>query len=317
MELEKQKITRWKIKDEKLAPIEITTIENEGTKPEFSLHLSDITLTLPEFIQYMDYLNHIRTLFDPSNSNPDPMENPINQEDNSALLSSSNIIPLTLPKTVDIPEIFIFAPTGLCLFHFEFYRRPNPNPLNQNLISGLFTAINIFADRMGWKDGLNLIRADNVEVRFHKGESIIIAVLSNREMKINYLIEPILEDLAIELTSTFEKEYQEVLDLTVSSGISNPNQFSTFSNSVDRIFITFRKQTFELYQKLILHEAMYFEIPTDKCTRLIHQLSEGRSVVNELGELMKKYPKIKLAIKKINYEQRALWNLFKTPIYDV
>ena len=62
---------------------------------------------------------------------------------------------------------------------------------------------------------------------------------------------------------------------------------------------------------------MYFEIPTDKCTELIHQLSEGRSVVNELGELMKKYPKMRLAIKKINYEQGALWNLFKTPIYEV
>ena len=213
LELEKQKRTRWRIKEDKLSPIEITTIEDVGKKPEFILHLSDITLTLPEFIQYMEYLNHIRTLFDPSN--PNSTEIPINQIKDTSLLSSSDIVPLTLPETVDIPEIFIFAPTGLCLFHFEFYGRPNPNPLNQNLVSGLFAAINIFADRMGWKDGLNLIRADNVEVRFHKGKSIIIAVLSNTEMKINYLIEPILEDLAFELTSTFEKEYQEVLDSTV------------------------------------------------------------------------------------------------------
>ncbi|MHA1619216.1 MAG: hypothetical protein ACTSVZ_08030 [Promethearchaeota archaeon] len=315
MELEKHKITRWRIKEEKLAPIEITTIEKNGEKPEFSLHLSDITLALPEFIQYIDYLNHIRTLFDSSNQKSKDI--PLDQCNDNIPLTSSNIVPLTLPETIDIPEIFIFAPTGLCLFHFEFYGRPNPNPLNQNLVSGLFTAINIFADSMGWKDGLNLLRADNVEVRFHKGKNIIIAVLSNTEMKINHLIEPILGDLAFELTNSFEREYQDVLEQTVSSGISDPNQFSTFSNTVDRIFITFRKQTFELYQKLILHEAMYFEIPTEKCTNLIHQLSEGRSVVNELGELMKKYPKIKLAIKKINYEQHTLWNLFKTPIYEV
>jgi hypothetical protein len=316
MELDKQKMTRWKIKEKKLSAIEITTIEQDGEKTQFRLHTADVDLTFTEFKQYLEYLRHVHTMF-----NPEGLDLELPQSTPTAispkLLSSGNIIPLTLPENVDIPEIFIFAPNGLCLFHFEFYGTPNPNPLDQNLVSGLFTAINIFADSMGWKQGLNLIRAENVEVRFHKGQHIIIALLSNTEMKINHLIEPILEDLSMELTDAFEEEFSDSLDSVVTDGCCDPDQFSSFSRSVDRIFINFRKQTFELYQKLILHEAMYLDVPTERCTRLIHSLSEGRSVVSELGDLMKEFPKTKLAIKKVNYEQNSLWNLFKTPIYEV
>lgn len=314
MELEKKKITRWKIKEENLAPLEITTIEQEGFLPQFQIKQGDFNLSYSDFQQYMDYLNYIKTLFDP---NHEPPQNQIPEVNNQPRISDDEVIPIKFPENINIPEIFIYSPSGLCLFHFEFYGTPNSNPLDQHLVSGLFSAINLFADKMGWKKGLNLIRAENVEVRFHMGNKILIALLSNTEMKINYLIEPILEDLAVELASQFEKEFKEVLAVNFAQGIVNPDQFSAFSNSIDRIFIHFRRQTFELYQKLILNEAIYFEVPADICTHLIHQLSEGRSVVNELGELMKKYNKIRLAIKKINYEQRALWNLFKTPIYEV
>ncbi|MCF2138861.1 MAG: hypothetical protein K9W44_02240 [Candidatus Lokiarchaeota archaeon] len=322
MELEKKKITHWKIRNEKLSPIEIITIEKEGEEPKFQLKQADVCLNFADFQDYLKYLSYIRSLFPVNNLN-EPLDTQISPQlpnlksKTPSKPSIEETLPLILPDSIEIPEIYIFSPSGLCLYHFEFYGKPDQEIINQNLVSGLFSAINLFVEKMGWKKGLNLIRAENIEVRFHKGKKIIIALLSNTNMKINYLIEPILEDLAVELSVSFEKEFDDEIAATFNNGVSNPNKFSAFSKAVDRIFIKFRKQTFELYQKLILNEAMYFDVPEDLCTGLIHLLSEGRSVVNELNTIMKKYPNIKQAIKKVNYEQRALWDLFKTPIYEI
>lgn len=327
MEIDKQKITHWKIRDSKLSPIEITTIENEGEEPKFILKQAEITLNLGEVQEYLQYLTYIKSLFsgepekqvadssETPKKNLTPASNPSNTTFFEAIEGDG--IPLILPDSIEIPEIYIFSPSGLCLYHFEFYGRPDQETVDQHLVSGLFSAIDLFIQKMGWKKGLNLIRAENIEIRFHKGEKILIALLSNTGMKINYLIEPILEDLAFELTKAFENEFASIIDSTFSQGVANPGQFLRFSKAVDRIFINFRKQTFELYQKLILNEAMYFDVPEDLCIGLIHLLTEGKSVVNELNTIMKKYPKVKQAIKKVNYEQQALWDLFKTPIYDV
>ena len=327
MEINKQKITHWKIHDSKLSPIEITTVENDGEEPKFILRQAEITLNIAEMKEYMEYLTYIKSLFATEQENslsviPLNGQKSLSSDTKSITRlsdeSQENVsLPLILPDSIEIPEIYIFSPSGLCLYHFEFYGKPDQDSIDQNLVSGLFSAIHLFINRMGWKKGLNLIRAENIEIRFHKGEKIIIAVLSNIGMKINYLIEPILEDLTVELTNTFENEFAELIDSTFSQGIANPGQFVRFSKAVDRIFINFRKQTFELYQKLILNEAIYFDVPEDLCIGLIHLLTEGKSVVNELNTIMKKYPKVKQAIKKVNYEQQALWDLFKTPIYDV
>ncbi|MHA1795109.1 MAG: hypothetical protein ACTSUK_03285 [Promethearchaeota archaeon] len=327
MEINKQKITHWKIHDSKLSPIEITTVENDGEEPKFILRQAEITLNIAEMKEYMEYLTYIESLFATEQENslsviPLNGQKSLSSDTKSITRlsdeSQENVsLPLILPDSIEIPEIYIFSPSGLCLYHFKFYGKPDQDSIDQNLVSGLFSAIHLFINRMGWKKGLNLIRAENIEIRFHKGEKIIIAVLSNIGMKINYLIEPILEDLTVELTNTFENEFAELIDSTFSQGIANPGQFVRFSKAVDRIFINFRKQTFELYQKLILNEAIYFDVPEDLCIGLIHLLTEGKSVVNELNTIMKKYPKVKQAIKKVNYEQQALWDLFKTPIYDV
>ncbi|MHA1775806.1 MAG: hypothetical protein ACTSWC_03470 [Promethearchaeota archaeon] len=327
MEINKQKITHWKIHDSKLSPIEITTVENDGEEPKFILRQAEITLNIAEMKEYMEYLTYIKSLFATEQENslsviPLNGQKSLSSDTKSITRlsdeSQENVsLPLILPDSIEIPEIYIFSPSGLCLYHFKFYGKPDQDSIDQNLVSGLFSAIHLFINRMGWKKGLNLIRAENIEIRFHKGEKIIIAVLSNIGMKINYLIEPILEDLTVELTNTFENEFAELIDSTFSQGIANPGQFVRFSKAVDRIFINFRKQTFELYQKLILNEAIYFDVPEDLCIGLIHLLTEGKSVVNELNTIMKKYPKVKQAIKKVNYEQQALWDLFKTPIYDV
>jgi len=327
LEINKQKITHWKIHDSKLSPIEITTVENDGEEPKFILRQAEITLNIAEMKEYMEYLTYIKSLFATEQENslsviPLNGQKSLSSDTKSITRlsdeSQENVsLPLILPDSIEIPEIYIFSPSGLCLYHFKFYGKPDQDSIDQNLVSGLFSAIHLFINRMGWKKGLNLIRAENIEIRFHKGEKIIIAVLSNIGMKINYLIEPILEDLTVELTNTFENEFAELIDSTFSQGIANPGQFVRFSKAVDRIFINFRKQTFELYQKLILNEAIYFDVPEDLCIGLIHLLTEGKSVVNELNTIMKKYPKVKQAIKKVNYEQQALWDLFKTPIYDV
>ena len=66
----------------------------------------------------------------------------------------------------------------------------------------------------------------------------------------------------------------------------------------------------------ILTEAIYLGAPHDYCVNLIHQVSEGKSVITELAKLMKEYPVISTAIQKVNFDQKPVWDIFGVPIYD-
>ena len=119
-----------------------------------------------------------------------------------------------------------------------------------------------------------------------------------------------------DLGDAFEKNYSEQIFFFYDKGIVDSDDFSNFQGTINKFFVQYRKQTFDLYQKLILTEAIYLGAPHDYCAKLIHLVSEGKSVISELAKLMKEYPVISTAIQKVNFDQKPVWDIFGVPIYD-
>ncbi len=318
-DLQKSHRTRWQIKKKNLEPLSITSTEFDDKLHSIKLSQAESEMTYAEFLEYYDYISKIknkisdRFIQDNPYTTIEPIEDPIVKKSNENKPKTG--FPLTIPSKLEIPEIFILTKNGLCLFHFEFFGEIKEKPINQNLISGLLSAINTFAVNMGWEKGLNLIRSGDSELRFGMGEHIIVALSSNVNMKLSYLVEQILVDLANDLGRDFEHKYHQYLEKSNENGIADTAIFTDFKETVNTFFIKYRKQTFELYQKLILTEGIYLGCLPELCANLIHRLTNGKSVIGEMSEILRDYPIISHAISKVNIEQKPLWQIFNIPLF--
>ncbi len=320
LDLEKTNRIKWAIKSKDLESFSITSTECGSSLKKIIFNQSTSEMSYSEFLEYYNYLTQIMKNLQERYDLPGiPNDQSVQLACSEVKLNPSELLQdyfLKTPHKLKIPEIYIITQNGLCLFHFELYGDIKECPINQNLVSGLLSAINSFAENMGWKNGLNLIRTGDSELRFSKGKHIIVAVLTHVDMKMSYLVEQILIDLANELCQKFESKYHNLLEVNLSIGISDADNYHDFRNIVQDFFLLYRRQTFELYQKLILTEAIYLDLPGDLCSSLIHQITEGKSVVGEISDLIKQYPSIKRAIAKVNTEQKPMWQIFNIPIFQ-
>lgn len=85
-----------------------------------------------------------------------------------------------------------------------------------------------------------------------------------------------------------------------------------------RYYVTFfsGEQTYELYQKLILIEAMYAKVPQKWCLPMIERLGNGERV-----DIVKNIPEqyhrpLKKAIRKVNLNSKPVWEIFVLPLLD-
>lgn len=320
LDLEKTNRIKWAIKNKDLESFSITSTEQDLTLQNLIFNQSTSKMSYSEFLEYYSYLGQIMESLQERYNLPTisqaSAKKPINRKIKLKPSEISQDFSLKTPHKEEIPEVYIIAQNGLCLFHFELYGEIKECPVNQNLVSGLLSAINSFAENMGWKKGLNLIRSGSSELRFSKREQIIVAVLTHVDMKVSYLVEHILIDLANELGQKFEEIYSDILPKNIDRGVSDADRYCEFEETVENLFSAYRRQTFELYQKLILTEAIYLNAPVELCSSLIHRITGGKSVIGEISDLINLYPPVKRAIDKVNKEQKPMWQIFNIPIFQ-
>ena len=312
LDLNKKSVTLWKIKNEDFEALSISAIEENKKLKEILLNQNEISLNYSQFSLYYNYLTQVKSNIDLKYVIPNYKNKIARQK-----TKERKVAPLSLKGTLKIPEVYFITNNGLCLFHFlAFQGKMESSPINQNLVSGLLSAINSFAENIGWLSGVQLIKSGEIEVRFSKKEHIFVALMTSVKSRLSHLVEPTLFDFAEEIGEVFEKKYSKQIYACYEKGIVNTDDFSNFQDTVNKYFIKYRKQTFELYQKLILTEAIYLGVPQDYCIKLIQKVSDGKSVINELAKLMKDYPEITKAIQKVNFDQKPVWEIFGVPIYE-
>ncbi len=312
LDLNKKSVTSWKIKNEDFEALSISTIEENKKLKEILFNQNEFSLNYSQFSLFFNYLSQIKSNIDFKYILPD-----YKHKKSHKTSKEHKVMPLSLKGSLKIPEVYFITNNGLCLFHFlAFHGKMESSPINQNLVSGLLSAINSFAENIGWLSGVQLIKSGEIEVRFSKKENIFVALMSNVNSRLSHLVEPTLFDFASDIGEAFEKNYSKQIFACYDKGIVNTDDFSNFQETINKYFILYRKQTFDLYQKLILTEAIYLGAPHDYCVDLIHQVSEGKSVISELAKLMKEHPVITTAIQKVNFDQKPVWDIFGVPIYD-
>ncbi len=308
LDLNKKSVTSWKIKNEDFKSLSISVIEENKKLKEILFTQNEFSLNYSQFSLFFNYLSHVKSNID---------LNYILPEYKYRNSKESKIAPLSFKGTLKIPEVYFITNNGLCLFHFlAFHGKMEKSPINQNLVSGLLSAINSFAENIGWTSGVQLIKAGEIEVRFSKKEHIFVALMTNVNSRLSHLVEPTLFDFASDIGEAFENNYARQIFACYDKGIVNSDDYSDFQETINKFFIQYRTQTFDLYQKLILTEAIYLGAPHDYCVNLIHKVSEGKNVISELAKLMKEYPVISTAIQKVNFDQKPVWDIFGVPIYD-
>jgi len=213
-------------------------------------------------------------------------------------------------------SIYLLSKDGSSLFS---YSSGDAKKVDAALVAGFLSAVNSFATEMGWPSGISLIRSGSLECRICPGKQVFSALVVEQSTAGGYFTEPIIEDLATQICQRFEAKYKEEIEMQITGHFSDERAFYGFEADIEALFDQFKAQTFELYQKLILTEAMYAHVPQKWCIPLIKSLSTGTTndVTGEFASIIKKYPYFKKAIVKVNQEQAQVWDFFGISPYQI
>jgi hypothetical protein len=200
---------------------------------------------------------------------------------------------------------------GTSLYHYNLIGDKD----HSEIVSGFLTAINNFAREMGWASGVSMIRSGSLEARFSPRKYIFGVLIIDFSMPLGFMTEPVLSGLIDDITQKFEEMYFKDLEQASKSHVYKTNVFESFVDNIDKIIDQYGAETFELYQKMVLIEAIDYKVPQRICIPLMEQISEGKDITKEFDDLSKKYPQLKKAISKVN-RQGPVWEIFAIPIYQ-
>ena len=212
-------------------------------------------------------------------------------------------------------EVYIIAKdAGILLYKYSIVDLGQTE--KDELMSGFLSALNNFVKELDFPDGVSLIRSGHLEARFSPGEHIFSVLIIDYQIPLGSSTEPILSGLAEEITEKFEKKYKESLVKQLKSNKFETNTFNDFWKDIDKIIDLYGEQSHELYQKLVLIEAMYAKVPQKWCLPLIEQAGEGKKVeiVKNVPEMYHKL--LKAAIQKVNHSSYPVWEIFTVPLID-
>jgi hypothetical protein len=183
-------------------------------------------------------------------------------------------------------------------------------------MSGFLSALNNFAKELNFPAGVSLIRSGSLEARFSPGDLIFSVLIIDYQMPLGSSTEPILSGLAEEITVKFEEKYDEFLKDQLKSKRFQPKVFNEFWQDIDDSINQFGEQSNELYQKLVLIEAIYAKVPQKWCLPLIEQVGAGQCV-----DIVKNIPEtyhrqLKGAINKVNLMSKPVWEIFAVSLLD-
>jgi len=213
-------------------------------------------------------------------------------------------------------EIYIITKTGTLLHKYDIINSDQTN--RDQLIGGFLTALNGFAQEIGFPEGVSLIRSGSLEARFSPGNYVFSVLMINYSMPLGYMIEPILSGMAQEITEKFEELYENELHKGEEKRVYRTADFEAFKPNIDNLIDKYGSETLELYQKLILIEGIYAKIPQKWIVPLMEKISGG---VNILDILFTSIPEIyhrqlTRVIRKVNLENRPIWEIFAVPLIE-
>jgi hypothetical protein len=212
-------------------------------------------------------------------------------------------------------DLYIITKDGNSLFDYAI---GETKPVDAVLVSGFLSAVNSFATEMGWPAGVSSIRSGSLECRIWPGKNVFSALVIDTKLILENFTEHLVEDLARVMCERFEARFPSEIDVAVKGKFSKGGMFASFRADVNEILADFKAETYQLYQKLIVIEAMYANVPQKWCIPLIERLSGGDpDVTGEFDHIRKMYPQMKKAIYKVNREQAPVWDLFGIPLYNI
>lgn len=212
-------------------------------------------------------------------------------------------------------EVYVIAKdAGILLYKYSILDFGEDD--KDQLMSGFLTALNNFVKELDFPAGVSLIRSGSLEARFSAGEHVFSVLIIDYQMPLGASTEPILSGLAEEIVQKFEKKYKNELEKQVKTCQFESTAFSDFWEEIDGTIDQFGEQSNELYQKLVLIEALYAKVPQKWCIPLIEKLGEGENV--DILESIPKtyYPQLKSAIRKVNLDSQPVWEIFAVSILD-
>ncbi|MHA1820269.1 MAG: hypothetical protein ACTSU2_10960 [Promethearchaeota archaeon] len=215
-----------------------------------------------------------------------------------------------MPPRVDI--YIISKKSGNLLFKCSILNLKEEE--KDQLISGFLVALNEFAKNINFPQGVSLIRSGDLEARYVTGEHTISVLIIDYEMPLGLATEPILSSLAEEINKSFENLFKDKLIEAEKKRIYSSEEYSSFNETLYALIDKYGRETLELYQKLILIEAMYVKVPQKWCLPLIERVSNGENILKEVPEIIRKYPNMLKAIEKVNYLNRPVWEIFAISI---
>ncbi len=213
-------------------------------------------------------------------------------------------------------EIYIISKEGTVLHKYNLLAMDETD--RDQLVGGFLTALNNFAKEVGFPKGVSLIRSGNLEARFSSKEFVFSVLIIDYDRPLGQSTEKILSGLAAEVTRSFEEQFQKQLKKGRKSRLYRSSDFIQFRDRINTIIDEFGKETLELYQKLILVEAMYAKVPQKWILPLLEKLRKQPNILDEIKGIPKYYhDQLRNAIKKVNYESKPVWDLFAVPYFEL
>jgi hypothetical protein len=121
--------------------------------------------------------------------------------------------------------------------------------------------------------------------------------------------------MAMEIEELFERKYKLSLERSSKTKLYNTNEFEYFKLEIDNIINRLGSETLEMYQNFILIESVFLKVPTRLCLPLMERVTAGENVLDEFTDIITKYPQMKTAIEKVNYQKQIIWEIFAIPTY--
>ena len=210
-------------------------------------------------------------------------------------------------------EVYVIVKNqGIGLHKFNFLN--DHEETDDQLVSGFLTALNSFAKEIGFPKGVSLIRSGSLEARFSPGKQVFTVLIIDYFLPLGLMAEPILSSLAKEITEAFEKKYKKALTQGKNGKIYKSSDFHGFREKIYELLDKYGRESLELYQKLILVECLYDNVPEELIIPLLQKASKKIDVLSDFKKIPRKFQKsVKEAIKKINYRYAPLLEIFAIP----
>jgi len=180
--------------------------------------------------------------------------------------------------------------------------------------SSFITNLKQYIQLLGSPKGISLVRVENLEARFWLGNWTYPVLLIDTETKLGFMTESILQGLIMDIGQQFETDFEPILEQGKATQ-KYPTKWK-FAEKINEIVEKYWFEAFEIYQKLILTEALNARVAPDVIEPLIERVSEGEDVIEDIKALPSRWQeRIKSVVNQVNYGSNVILDLFGIPKY--